>query len=253
MKYHIIVLVLTAFLFSCANNKGVDESKQSNTSIFNPSSTFAPFKMGIVKPNTAIVDKSLNHFKDSIELGFVRDYYNSIQQMEERIAFNASAEGERMNELYGDSDSLYKAQLKYLKENKEDILDSKYYEVLSSYATKVYSLYFYASIPVTTVQEIRNVKDASPIHLMDSLNLDYLLTYENIHTVSVWGDLEMRVTSKLFSLKEGKDIFITNSVVDNLSHGEMWTCDNELLCFMLNSIRKTVDEYSMEIRRRQLQ
>ena len=46
-----------------------------------------PFKLGVIKPDTAILDKSLFSDRDSIEADNLKSYYSSIKQMEELLNF----------------------------------------------------------------------------------------------------------------------------------------------------------------------
>ena len=43
---------------------------------FGQNSQYRPFKMVIVSPDTAIIDEGLTNFVDSIELDYVKRYYN---------------------------------------------------------------------------------------------------------------------------------------------------------------------------------
>lgn len=253
----ILYLILAIGVLSCQNNSKAYEQTFEEDYIdsiqveISPSDSFKPFKMGILKVDTMIVHKSLEHLMDSIELGFEDSYFKSIKQSEEMITFYE--ESDYMKEDAEESIQSHKEQIEYLKTNKEEILNTPYYDVLSSYSVQLYRLYFYASIRGTLVEETQNETNATPIQLMDDLGLDYLLIYENIYTESISSELVMKLKSKLYSAKAGKVIVIKNTEARNVSHGGMWTCDNELTCLMLSSIRESLDVISMEIRKRQVE
>jgi len=253
----ILYLILALGALSCQNNSTTNEQtfeENYTDSIqveISPSDSFSPFKMGILKVDTMIIDKSLEHLTDSIELGFEDKYYNAIKQSEEMIAFYE--ESDYVKEGAEESIQRHKEQIEYLKSNKKEILNTPYFDVLSSYSIQLYKLYFYASIPGTIVEETQNVNNATPIELMDALGLDYLLIYENIHTELISTELVMKLKSKLYSAKAGKVIVIKNTEARNGSHGDVWTCDSELTCLMINSIKQSIDENSMEIRKRQVE
>jgi hypothetical protein len=197
------------------------------------------------------IHESLEHLTDSIELGFEHKHDYAIKQCEDMITFYE--ERDYIKEEAEESIQKYKEQIDYLKSNREEIVNTPYFDVVSSYSVQLYKLYFYASIRGTIVEETQNVNNLTPIQLMESLDLDYLVIYENIHTELISNELVMKMRSKLYSDKAGKAIVVKNTEARNGSHGGMWTCDNELLCLMINSIRESIEIVSMEIRKRQLE
>ena len=227
-----------------------EEKEQINDFSFNPSDSFEPFRMGIVKPETAIISKPLEHLADSVELNFEREYYKSIIQLEELIAFKGFPESD--NELLDESNNTLEIELKRLKEDKEEILNFKYFELLSSTATVLYKYYFYASIQGTEIIETPKLNGIDPIQLMDSLNFDYLLIYDNIQINSKKQKAVMKLRETLFSAKTGKAIILNNTESDSKSKGGIGACSDDLTCLIINTIRQNIDANTMEIRSRQL-
>lgn len=244
----IIYLLLVLSVVSCKNNNTAYEQNFEEDYIdsiqveISPFDSFTPFKMGILKPETAISSKSIDHLVDSVELKFEREYYKSIVKLEELIAFKGGGD----NELLNGADSVVEAELKYLTDHKAEILSFKWFELLSSQATMLYKYYFYASIKGTEIVEVSGLNNMSPIELMDSLKLDYLLIYDDIQVTS-GHEVSLKLRESLFSSEVGRPI-IVSTIVSDLS-----TCSNDLSCLIINSIRQNIDINTMEIRKRQVE
>lgn len=216
---------------------------------FGQSNQHMPFKMAIVKPDTAVIDESLIFLIDSVEFTFQQRYYNSIQHMEQMLEFSDYPED--MKKEFEQTKREYRNQIDYLKEHEQEILDFRYYELMSSYSTEVYNLYFNEYEPYSTIYEISNPEDLSSSQLADSLKVDYLILFRDVHTNEENGHLIMKMTSNLFSAKENKIVLSQQVEAGSNSYGGMWTCMDTLTCLLINSIRNSVEPNVTEIRERQ--
>jgi hypothetical protein len=223
----------------------------SNVEGLGQSNPLKPFRFGIVKPDTAIIHESLKNLTDSIEYSHEQQYYNSLKQMKQMLEFTDYPKDMKKN--FEQTKKEYKIQLAYLIDHKEEILDFQYYELVSSYSTEVLNFYFNEYEPYSEIYEISYSEKMLAKQLSDSLNLDYILYFENLRTHDVGGKYVMKMSLSLFSTKEDKIILNRQIAAGSDSYGGMWTCLNELTCLLINSIRQSVELVVMEIRKRQLE
>lgn len=212
-------------------------------------SKYSQFRMGIIQPDTAKIDASLTHFIDSVEDSYIQRYYSSVKRMEEMLEFTNYSE--EMKESFEEGKRSLTEQLKYAKEAEQDVLNFKYYQLVSSYSSEIYNMFFNEYEPYSAIFEISNPKNLSFKDLADSLDLDYLIAYDDLRTIKTKGEIRMELISKLYSREKDEILINQNIKAGTESHGDMWTCLNPLTCLLINSIRNSVEMNFKEISKRE--
>lgn len=207
-----------------------------------------PFKLCVIKPDTAIIDKSLFNDTDSIVATQLKRYYQSVDLMEKLINCigcpRDSGETEKM-----------KQELVRLKSFENEVKKFKYFQLISSYSTEVYNFYFNEYEPFSTIIELPNQRtdNTSLKTLVDTANADYIVFYSKIHSVDKDGLLILKLTTSLYSKKDNKVILSKETEGDTNSRGDMWTCGSTTLsCLLINGVRTSTDEVAKILRQRQI-
>src|SRR6266542_6906428 len=91
---------------------------------------FNPFKLIILKPDTAIIDNSLYGDIDSFEATYRNRYYKSIE-VNENILICESCDSAVKEKI--------KKELPLMKSYQEEVKKFKYFQLISSYSTEVYN------------------------------------------------------------------------------------------------------------------
>lgn len=205
---------------------------------------FKPFKLIVISPETAMIDSSLSGFKDSIEQSHLRSYYNSISQMEKMLAFTDYPDD--MKKQFEENKKLTKASLDSARKYETEVQKFKYFQVISEYSASVFQFSFNEYPPFSTFQLIKSypMNINSIKHLADSLQADYIVGYRNIHTENNNGSLILRLTTLVYSKKDGKIILEKETTGDINSHGDMWTCNNPLSCLLINGVKSSTENVS---------
>ena len=208
---------------------------------YGQSGKFNPFKLIVLKPDTAIIDESFYSDIDSVQSDYLKSYYYSIQQKEQLVNSKTFKE-----------DSLSKMRLESLKVEivaaravESEVKKFKYYESLSAYSTEVYNYYFNEYEPFSTIVELpnQNTDSYSLTKLADSLKANYIVFFSNVHTEIKDGLPILKLTTSLYSKKAHKIILIKETEGDTNSRGDMWTCGNTVLsCLLINGVRTSTDE-----------
>ncbi len=213
-----------------------------------------PFKLGVIKPDTAILDKSLFSDRDSIEADNLKSYYSSIKQMEELLNFKDYSKG--MEQSFKETEERLKKQIPLMKAQEDNVKKFKYFQTISQYSTQVYNFYFNEYKPFSTIVELPNQQtDLSRLRkLADTLKADYIVFYNNIHTVNINGLTRLKLTTSLYSKRDDKIILNKETEGDTNSRGDMWTCSMNvtLSCLLINSVRTSTDEVANVLRKRQI-
>ena len=212
---------------------------------------FNPFKLIVLKPDTAIIDRSLRNNIDSVEAEYIRSYYKSVQEME-RFASSTY--------LLNDTEIIStqhkrKTKLLALKAREPDVKKFKYFQTLSFYSTEVYNFYFNEYAPFSTIVEkpFHKTDIESLKRLTDSANADYIVFFTNVHSVIRQSRPYLKLTTSLYSKKEGKIILTKETEGDTDSRGDMWTCEgNTLRCLLVNGVRTSTDEVAPVIAKIQM-
>ena len=212
---------------------------------------FNPFKLIVLKPDTAIIDRSLRNDIDSIEAEYIRSYYKSVQEMER---FASSTYLLKDREIVP-TQTKRKTQVLALKAREPEVKKFKYYQTLSFYSTEVYNFYFNEYAPFSTIIEIpfgkNDIKTLK--RLADSSKADYILFFTNVHSVRQQSRPYLKLTTSLYSKKEGRIILTKETEGDTDSRGAMWTCvGNTLRCLLINGVRTSTDEVARVIAKIQM-
>jgi hypothetical protein len=255
-----IDLVVSCYGFQNHGSIELPENTNAEAMIFDSSSfnhrqqgKFNPFTLLIIKPETAIVDKSLYSDMDSVEANYLQRYYAGLKQMEDLINFkdyppSMSAQFEQTNEEL-------KKRIPLIKAQEPEVKKFKYYQTLSSYSTEVYNSYFNEYEPFSSIIELPNQKTdiASLNRLADTANANYIVFFSDIHTQRKDGILILKLTTFLYSKKDRKIILTKETEGDTTSRGFMWSCGSTTLsCLLINGVRTSTDEVAPEIIKRQI-
>jgi hypothetical protein len=214
---------------------------------------FNPFKLIILKPDTAIIDKSLYSDRDSVEATYLRRYYHAIEQLQQI----AKAKYHQDDTSFIRRQKEYKAEIDAAKAMEPEIKKFKYYQTLSTYSTEVYNFYFNEYEPFSKIIELPSQATdiASLSKFADTSRADYVIFFGNVHSEVKDGLPILKLTTSLYSRKENKIILTKESEGDTNSRGDMWTCDSNvpLSCLLINAVKTSTDEVAPVIAKAQLQ
>ena len=118
----------------------------------------------------------------------------------------------------------------------------------------MYNFYFNESEPFSTIIEIPNQKtdSLSLKTLADTAKADYIVYYNNIHTVDKDNLPVLKLTTSLYSKQDNTIILTKETDGDTTSRGDMWTCGSTTLsCLLINAVRTSTDEVTNVLRKRQ--
>jgi len=214
---------------------------------------YKPFKMVIISVDTALINKSVISFADTIQQQHLKSYYSYLKQLQ-RSANDTDYPKSLMTEKAAkEVRQRSKATLDTALKYEYKIKQFKYYQTISEYSTQVYQFYFNEYSPLSTFQLIDkakiSLKDLS--HITDSLKADYVLGYKNIHTESINGQLIIKLTTVLYSKKDDKILLEKETTGDESSYGDMWTCMNPLSCLFITAVKSSTENVANILRRRQ--
>jgi hypothetical protein len=213
-----------------------------------------PFKLCVIKPDTAFIDQSLFSDRDSIEAGNLKSYYASLKQMEDILNFKDYSK--EMEKSFKETQERLQKQIPLMKAQEENVKKFKYFQTISQYSTQVYNFYFNEYEPFSTIIELPNQKtDLLNLKtLADTSKADYIIFFNNIHTVYKDGLLVLKLTTWLYSKNDNKIILTKETEGDTDSRGDMWTCDFNvrLSCLLINGVRTSTDEVANVLRKRQI-
>ena len=215
-----------------------------------------PFKLIILKPDTAIIDKSLYSDRDSVELAHLKSYYQCTKGNENfEKDFQSSGNWTQIKQLIHNTSII---------ELPDDVRRFKFFQLISEYSSQIYDFYFNKNNPHSEIIELPNqLTDSNALKsLSDTEKADYIVFFKNIYTV-IKDDLPLlRLTTCLYSSEENKIILdkqtegnTTNmGAMTNLDESNvMWTCKTniKLDCLLTNGIRTSTHEVSEILRIRQ--
>ncbi|MGG9971705.1 hypothetical protein ACQ33O_07905 [Ferruginibacter sp. SUN002] len=214
---------------------------------------FNPFKLIVLQPDTAIIDKTLYADIDSVQSDYQTRYYNSIKQMEDLLNFKDYSK--EMEQEFKVTQEKLQKEIPLAKAQEEEVKKFKYFQTISSYSTEVYNFYFNEYEPFSTIIELPNqsIDITSLNKLADSSKSDYVIFFSNIHTETNDGLPILKLTTSLYSKKSNKIIFTKETEGDLNSRGDMWTCSNTALsCLLINAVRTSTDEIAPVIAKAQI-
>ena len=211
-----------------------------------------PFKLCILKPDTAIIDKSLFNERDSIESDNLKTYYNSIKQME--VMLNFKDYPKEMEKSFKETRDNYEKQIPLLKAREDEVKKFKYYQTISQISTQVYNFYFNESEPFSTIIQLPNQKTdlVNLKTLADTLKADYIIFYKDIHTLHKDGSPILRLTTSLYSKKDNQVILEKTTEGDMYNKGSMWACSMTLSCLLINGVKTSTDAVTTVLQKRQI-
>jgi hypothetical protein len=197
--------------------------------------------MVIVSPDTAIIDKGLTMFKDSIEADYLRGYYKSIKQMEDFLNWKSDSGDKKQIE---ESKKRIEENLRIKKQSEEYVKKLKYLETISAYSNSVLQMYFNEYPPYSTFQTVRttDLKSNDLKEIADQFKADYVVRYKGIQTDNDGNRVIMKMTTTLYSRKISKVLWEKLGTGDMNSYGDMWTCMNPLSCLLITSVKSSTTD-----------
>ncbi|OQP58233.1 hypothetical protein A3860_07870 [Niastella vici] len=194
-----------------------------------------PFKLVIIQPDTAIIDKSYYSASDSLVIKQQKQYYLLVKNLEDQVNCTGCPDSAAIEAS--------KKDLQLLRSYESEIQRFKYYHVLSNYSIAVYKFYFNEYEPKSTFVELPNQKtdSVSLKMLADTSKADYIVFYSNIHSGGKPGMPVLKLTTCLYSTKDNKVILKKETEGGPTSNGDMWTCSGELECLFINGVRSSTD------------
>jgi hypothetical protein len=204
-----------------------------------------PFKLFILQPDTAIIDSQLFPYRDSVQAMYLRRYLKAVGEMERML------DGQ-----YGDSSfkKEIRKELSVARAQEAKVRKFEYFQLVSAYSTEVYNFYFNEYEPYSTIFEAPHLPTelASISHFADSTQADYIIFFTHIRTFKEDGYFKLKLLTSLYAKRENGVIFSQETEGDMLSRGEMWTCDNDLACLLINGIKSSSDLVADILRKRQI-
>ncbi len=223
-----------------------------NQLAFGQDGTQRTFKMAVVKPSGAKIEKSLEVYTDSIELTYQNQYFTYKEYLKETLSRDADFYPEDMRADFEENKKNAKIELKQLDSLESTILNYKYYELLSYYSTSILNMAFNEYEPYSTIYEVKSseIKDLELSKYAEKNNIDFIVIFENIKATEENDNYKMSLDLKLYSTKE-KKIVLENEIYGNTnSYGGMWTCGNPLTCLFITSVKNSLEVLIPEIRQK---
>jgi hypothetical protein len=202
-------------------------------------------KLIIIKPDTALVDKSFHSEIDSIELAHLKTYYQC-----------SKPDGSFEKDFQLDKGWKTAAQLLHrasLTDLPNDVRNFKYYEILSEYSASIYR--FYCDERKLNWEIVERPKQSTSVPSLTLLseieNADYILFFKNIHTAVFDRSPVLKLTTAVYSKKQNKiiieketeaDIKNLGALVNVDERNSMWNCGSiKLLCLLVNGVRTSTN------------
>ncbi|SHH29927.1 hypothetical protein SAMN04488109_3588 [Chryseolinea serpens] len=144
-------------------------------------------------------------------------------------------------------------QLKAAKAMEPEIKKSKYYELIPTYSAEVLQLYFNEYPPHSIFQVVRRRE----LHSEDlgqvsgQFKADYVVKYDNIHSVHKGDQITMRLTTTLYSKKKSNILWKKETSGEMRSDGDMWTCTDPLTCLLITCVESSFEEIFQTVSRLQ--
>jgi hypothetical protein len=212
---------------------------------------FNPFKLAVLKRDTATIDKTFYGEIDSVQSDYLKRYYYSVQQMDQL----ANSKNFPDDTSFKATQEKMKLELVAAKAAEPEMKKFKYYQTLSSYSTEVYNFYFNEYEPFSSIIQLPNQKVdiASLSKLADTAKVDYVVFFSNIHTETKNGLPVLKLTTSVYAKKDNKIILTKQTEGDTNSRGGMWTCGStKLSCLLINGVRTSTTEVAPIIAKRQM-
>lgn len=208
---------------------------------------YNPFKLLILKANTAILDASLYSGRDSMVVKYKRLYYSNLKAAEDQLnCTDCPKDSVHLNEQ--------REQITFLRSMEDEVKTFQIHHILSSYSEAVYSFNFNEYPPYSTMREMPYPKtDAAGLaYLADTSKADYIVFFSNVHSAVKHGGPVLQLTTSLYSRADKKIILTKEMEGGTDSLGGMWTCDDAVNCIFINAVRSSTDEVSAVLAKRQM-
>jgi len=199
-----------------------------------------PLKLIVLKPDTAIIDKSLYGERDSIVNEHSILYYQCLK-------IKGDSGKSNQDIFIGPKNQLF-PEIPQLLSQDPHLLNFKYYHLISEYSSQIYDFYFNELGFKSTTIELpnQNINLKTLKYLSDSAQANYIIFFDNLHTIKNDGSFLFKLTTSLYSKKENKVVFKKATVGDTINRGHnandenvMWNCNSKvkLSCLMINGVR----------------
>lgn len=205
-------------------------------------SPYRPFKMVIIIPDTAVIHNELEYYVDTVQTAYVRRFYKSITYMEDVLNFYNSRDGR--NKDTEERKKLLVEKLKAAKAMEPEIKKSKYFELIPTYSAEVLQLYFNEYPPHSIFQVVRrrDLHSEDLGQVSSQFKADYVVKYDNIHSVQEGDQINMRLTTTLYSKKKSNILWKKETGGEMRSDGDMWTCTDPLTCLLITCVKSSFEE-----------
>jgi hypothetical protein len=230
-KYFTIVLLIFCFASSAQTRK------------------FHQFKIVVIKPDTAIIDRSLYSDIDSIEW----TQRNRFIKLEAQ--FDSILHCKTRDTLFN---SPMKVGLSNMKAYDLEMKNFKYYQLISFNSVFYYTSYFNdneASLYDTVIESPnQNATTEALRQLANNTNADYVIFFSNIHTEVNDKENILKLTTSLYSHKENK-ILLTKETAGKIKpfgSSWEWPCNNKLSMLLINGVKSSTNEIVPEILKREV-
>jgi hypothetical protein len=210
---------------------------------------FQQFKIVVIKPDTAIIDKSLYSDIDSIEW----TQQNRFTRLEAQFDSILNCKT---------CDSLLNAPMKIGLSNMKtydlEMKNFKYYQLISFNSVFYYTSYFNDNEPGLYDAIIESPNQNTTIdalrQLANNTNAGYVIFFSNIHTEINNKENILKLTSSLYSQKENKIVLTKETVGKIKPFGSSWEwpCNNKLSMLLINGVKSSTNEIVPEILKREV-
>jgi len=214
--------------------------------------THTPIKIIILKPDTAIIDKTLRNDIDSIEIEHLKSYYTCTKGSDAfEKDFSSSKyptiESLKLNESFFNLPA--------------EVRQFRFFHLISEYSKQIYEFYFSKNqVPSEIVEMPSERTDLSSLKkLADKNKADYIVFFHNIHTVIKDSLPVLRMSTLVYSRGEQRlivDEEIESNCINVMSNSDesstMWNCNArvKLQCLLVNSVRSSTELVSALLVRR---
>jgi len=205
--------------------------------------THSFIKIIILKPDTAIIDKTLRNDIDSIEIAHLKSYYTCAKG-------SGAFEKDFSSSKYPTLESLKQDECFF--NLPTEVRQFKFFHLISEYSKQVYEFYFnQKQSPAEIVEMPSEHTDLSSLKkLAKNSKGDYIVFFRNIHTAIKDSLPVLRMTTLVYSCGEHRLIVdkeiessITNKMISPEESSVMWNCNAyiKLQCLLVNSVRSSTE------------
>ncbi len=210
-------------------------------------STYKPFRILIISPDSSKIDKTLTHLTDSIELEYREMYYKALNELEIR---KKTEDDDKKRET--------EMAIQEAKWMEMEVYDFKYYQFISMGAfitlLEHFNLYPWAKKSLTCeLEEPRWLFTYDSEKLTRYYDVDYIIYFQGINIVKDDDEdvLTMTMETSLFSRAESKNILQKETLVTSENFYCTLRGKNKLMCLLTNMVESSTEELITELTERQ--